>query len=260
MILTSPMILTAENYFSDEANWEYMSASQYKEFQSCEARAMAELKGEWKREETTSLLLGSYVDAHFEGTLDVFKAKHPELFKRDGSLKSEYIAAENTISRIEQDDMFMKFMAGQKQVIKTGEIDGVPFKIKMDSYHPNDMIVDLKYMKDFEPIYVKEKGRLPFFEAWGYDIQGAIYQYIEGNNLPFYIAAATKEKVPDIGIFQIEQPDLDACMEIIKENLPKYALLKAGIGEPTRCECCDYCKHTKKLNRVITSGEMHLYE
>lgn len=254
------MKLTAENYFSKQADTEYMSASQYKAFQSCEARAIAELNGEWKREETTSLLLGSYVDAHFEGTLDVFKAKHPELFKRDGSLKSEYIAAENAIVRMERDDMFMKYMSGRKQVIMTGDIDGIPFKIKMDSYHPDNMIVDLKYMKDFESIYVKEKGRLPFFEAWGYDIQGAIYQYIEGNRLPFYIAAATKEKEPDIGIFQIEQSDLDACMEIIRENIPKYALLKAGIGEPVRCEHCDYCKHTKKLSRAITSGEMYLYE
>lgn len=73
------MILTNENYFSTEASMEYMSVSQFKAFESCEAAALAEAKGEYKREETTSLLVGKYVDAHFEGTLDVFKAQHPDI-------------------------------------------------------------------------------------------------------------------------------------------------------------------------------------
>ena len=55
------MILTNENYFSTEASMEYMSVSQFKAFESCEAAALAEAKGEYKREETTSLLVGKYV-------------------------------------------------------------------------------------------------------------------------------------------------------------------------------------------------------
>ena len=145
------MILTAENYFSKEANMEYMSASQFKAFNSCEAAALAELNGEYEREITTSLLVGSYVDAHFEKTLDIFKAKHPEIFTKAGDLKAEYKQAEKIIERIERDELFMQYMSGEKQVIKTGEIDGVKFKIKMDSYHENDKIVDMKIMKDFEP-------------------------------------------------------------------------------------------------------------
>ena len=67
------MILTAENYYSQEANREYLSVSQYKDFCGslgkipCEAQALAKLNGEWEMEETTSMLVGSYVDAHFEG-------------------------------------------------------------------------------------------------------------------------------------------------------------------------------------------------
>ena len=44
------MILTNDNYYSPEANWEYMSVSQYKQFLKCEAAAMAQLKGEWSSE------------------------------------------------------------------------------------------------------------------------------------------------------------------------------------------------------------------
>ena len=75
----------------------------------------------------------------------------------------------------------------------TGEISGVPFKIKMDSYHP-DKIVDLKYMASLRSPNMFE----PMVKYWGYDIQGAIYQEIvrqnTGKRLPFFLNIATKEK------------------------------------------------------------------
>lgn len=74
------MKLTNDNYFSPEANREYFSVSQYKTFLDCPARAMAEIRGEYKEPMTTALLVGSYVDAYFEGTLDKFREEHPEIF------------------------------------------------------------------------------------------------------------------------------------------------------------------------------------
>src|SRR3990167_9748421 len=120
--------LTTENYHSQEANLAYLSVSQYKDFmgclgmRGCEAMAMAKLKGEWVEEVSTPMLVGSYVDAHFEGTLNTFKAKNPELFKKDGGLKSEYTKAEEIIQRIERDEYFMKYLSGEKQVIFTAEL------------------------------------------------------------------------------------------------------------------------------------------
>ena len=101
----------------------------------------------------------------------------------------------------------------------TGEIDGVPVKIKMDSYHPDRAIVDLKIMRDFQPVWVDGKGKLPFAEAWGYDIQGAIYRAVEGNSLPFILAAATKEKVPDIALISIPT---DVLKDVYKRQ--KYSI------------------------------------
>lgn len=255
-------MISTETYFSKENNMHYISVSQFKAFESCEASALAELNGEYQREKTVSLLVGSYVDAHFEGTLDTFKAQNPEIFKRNGGLKSEYTQAEYIIKRIERDEMFMAYMSGQKQVIFTGEIADVPVKIKVDSYNVGRSIVDLKIMKDFKPIYKPEMGRLSFIEAWGYDYQGAVYQEIvrqnTGERLPFFIAAATKEKEPDIGIFQIEQPALDVALEIFTANMPQYDALKRGIvGDPIRCEKCDYCKRTKVLSKIITMEELN---
>lgn len=249
------MNLTSENYFSPENQLTYMGSSQFKSFLACQAAAMAEIRGEYRQEESTALLVGSYVDAYFEGTLDVFRGKHPDLYKRDGSLKSEYVQAESIIQRMERDEMFMRFMSGQKQVIMTGEITGVSFKVKVDSFHPGKAIVDLKCMKDLEDIWNPAEGRrVPYWQNWGYDYQGAIYCEIvrqnTGDTLPFFIAAATKQKVTRLEIGQIAPERLDYCLDIVKHEAPRFAAIKRGEIEPERCEQCDYCAGTAVLSEI----------
>lgn len=254
------MILTQENYFSKQANLEYMSVSQFKSFKKCQHSALAEIKGKYEQEKSTALLVGSYVDSYFEGTLEAFKQQNPEIFKRDGTLKAEYIQAEAIIQRISKDKAFMKHLSGEKQVIMTGTIKGVPIKIKIDSFRPKE-IVDLKIMKDFEPIYVPERGLLPWFEAWGYDLQGAVYQEIVrqniGKKLPFVIVAATKEKVTDIDNIELDQYSLDYALERFEEDVELYDAIKKGIIKPERCEKCDYCKLTKKLKKPNRSEDYY---
>ena len=113
-------MLTNENYFSQESSQKYLSVSQYKNFigtmgrLGCEAQAMALLNGDWQMDDkSTALLVGSYVDASFEGSLDVFRAKNPEIFKKDGKPKADYIKADEIINRIERDPLFMQFMSGE---------------------------------------------------------------------------------------------------------------------------------------------------
>lgn len=261
------MILTSENYYSREADQEYLSVSQYKNFcgtpgrPGCEEQALALLNGGWERKETTSMLVGSYVDAHFEGTLPLFRAQHPEIFTGKGVLRSEYRRAEEVINRIERDEYFMLHMQGQKQVIMTGEMFGAKWKIKMDSYFPGTLIVDLKCMKSLrEANWVKDSGYMNFVTYWGYDIQGAVYQKIveinTGKKIPVKIAAASKEEYPDIEVIQIEQSLMDAALAEVEQNVPKILALKAGEIEPLRCELCDYCRHTRVLTHSIWSEEL----
>jgi hypothetical protein len=145
----------------------------------------------------------------------------------------------------------------------TGVIKSVPVKIKVDSLLP-DKIVDLKIMKDFKPIYKPEQGRLNFIEAWGYDLQGAVYQEIVrqniGKRLPFFIAAATKEKEPDIAIIEVPQEYLDIELKRFEDNVMMYDAIKGGFAEPERCEHCDYCKMTKVLKEPISLEELNDYE
>lgn len=244
------MKLTQRNYFSRKASMEFMSVSQFKAFQKCPHSALAEIKGKYKREKSTALLVGSYVDSYFEGTLPKFIKENPEIFKKNGTLKAEYEQAEAVIQRILKDKLFTKYMSGEKQVIMTGEISGVPIKIKIDSLHP-DKIVDLKIMRDFESVYQPEIGRVPWFEGWHYEIQGAVYQEIvrqnTGKKLPFYLAAATKEKVTDLDIVHLDDEMLDHALVRFKEEVEYFDAVKKGIIKPERCEKCEYCKNTKVL-------------
>lgn len=261
------MILTSENYYSREANEKYLSVSQYKEFCGslgkvpCEAAAIAKLHGEWEEKKSTSMMVGSYVDAHFEGSLPLFKSQNPEIFTKQGSLKAEYKKAEEIINRIERDEYFMKFMCGQKQVIMTGEIGGAEWKIKIDSYIPDVCIVDLKIMKAIrETFWVRDVGYMDFVQYWGYDLQGAVYQEIVRQNtgkiLPFYIAAASKETEPDLEIIHIDDMHLKEKLIEIESNVPKIMALKSGKYDPIRCDMCDYCRHTKVLTKPIHYSEL----
>ncbi len=249
-------MITNENYFSKENQMKYFGSSQFKSFMDCEAATMAEINGEYIREKSVSLLVGSYVDAHFEGTLDIFSAHNPEIFTNKGELRSNFSQANDIIARIERDEMFMRYLSGEHQVIKTGELFGHPWKIKIDSYHPGKAVVDLKVMKDFEPVWVSGHGKVHFIDAWRYDIQGAIYTAVEGNELPFYIAAATKEtNGADIEIFHIPQQKLDTALKIVEAYIDRFADIKAGKIEPARCGRCPHCKATKVLTSVTEYRE-----
>ena len=94
------MILNDNNYYSKEANLEYMSVSQFKDFvgtygrRGCEYAAMEKLFGRWNPPPTTPLLVGSYVDSYVEGSLDSFIERNPEIFTSTGELKAPFRKAE----------------------------------------------------------------------------------------------------------------------------------------------------------------------
>lgn len=240
------MTLTEKNYYSNNANWAYMSVSQYKQFRRCEAAAMAQLQREWEQPKTTALLIGSYVDAWFEGTLDQFREENPEIFKKDGNLKADFLVAEAVIERVQKDDLFMEYMSGRKQTIRKAKLFGCDWKIKIDSYHPGRMIVDLKVMRSMERVMGKS-----FVEYWGYDLQMAVYAAVEGHDLETYLAVATKQNPIDIGLIEIPKWRREDLLFEVERTLPHILRVKAGEIEPERCGMCDYCRATKKLTAPI---------
>lgn len=240
------MILTEQNYYSDIMNRQYMSVSQYKDFRRCEAATVAQLQGQWKRPKTTALLIGSYVDSWFEGTLDTFREENPEIFKKDGTLKADFLLAEEVIQRVQKDALFMYYMSGRKQVIKTAKLFGADWKIKMDSYHRGRMIVDLKVMRSMERIMGKS-----FVEHWGYDLQMAVYAAVEGHDLDTFLAVATKQNPIDIEVIEIPKWRREELLADIERNMPRILAVKTGQIEAERCGVCEYCRATKKLTEPI---------
>ena len=274
--------LTESNYYSAEMNWKYMSASQFKAFKKCESAALAELRGEWGRKETTALMVGSYVDAYFSNELEQFKAAHPELYKRDGTLKADFQQAQVIADRLNRDELARMLLSGKHQIIKTGKIAGVWYKTKADSLLTSRqveaickkfpqvkdlvpfggaMIVDLKCMKDFKPIWDEDiHEKVSFVNYWGYDIQGAIYQKIDKRMAPFVIVGVTKEAEPDITAIHIPDEDLACALDEVELLSPRYAAIKRGDIAPVGCGKCAYCRSVKRLEGITHFQKINFME
>ena len=253
------MELNEQNYFSLESNKEYMSASQFKDFMKCTKEALAKVNGEIVEEPSPAMLFGSYVDAYFSGTLEQFKVETPQLFKKDGTLYKDYEKVNDVIQAIESDPLMMKYLNGKHQVIMVGEINGVKFKIKVDSLL-EDCIVDQKIMSSYRELtWIEKNGRnvkVDFVEAFGYDIQGAIYQEIVrqniGKKLPFVLAVTTKEENPDKALIQIDQYWLDKALELVKNNCAYFDQIKKGQLPAVGCGHCATCRKDLKVKGVVS--------
>lgn len=276
----SDFILTEDNYYASAADQEYCSASQWKEFcgcpakPGCEARAMAKLRGEYEQEETPALLLGSILDALWENDDPAYIAERfPNCVSSrgptKGQLKSEFQSALTMYQRTLKEKKFCQYMSGNKQVIMTGVIENLPFKIKIDSYIEGKAIVDLKTTRtldrDFR-IFVPDSGeKLTWYRGFGYDIQLAIYREIvrqnTGDALRCYLAAVDKEKHPICDIIELTPKMLDEALENVKRECNKIIMLKSGEIQPIRCEhtSCDYCRDTHECE-VISADEFETHE
>lgn len=274
------MKLTDSNYYSVDANKAYCSASQYKDFigfplrSGCEERALKAISGEYVQETTKALLQGSILDALWENDdpeyilerfPDCVSSKGPT----KGELKAEFKDVMKWYQRTLKEEKFCQYMSGDKQTILTGEIEGLPFKIKIDSYLEGQAIVDLKTTKTLDRTYryyIPDSGeKLPFYMAYGYDIQLAIYREIvrqkTGDTLNCYLACVDKESHPTCDIIELPQKLLDDALEGIKRNCETIIMLKNGEVTPVRCESssCDYCRDTHKCE-VLSTEEFELNE
>lgn len=243
------MKLNDDTYYGKEANQDFFSVSQYKDFCKCEAMAVAKIRGEYEQLTTKAMLIGILVDRWFEGTLDKLREESPNIFYcRNGALRADFRKADQIIKRVQCDERFMQYMSGEKQKILTFEMFGAPWKMKMDSFVEGICITDLKVVQNFKSL-----------AFWRYDLQGAAYtegiRLALGQDLPFYLAAVTKEAVPNFDIFQVDRPTLDMALREIEGRMPRFIAVKAGLEEPHYCGTCDYCKSVKKA-RIRNYSEL----
>lgn len=284
----SDFVLNEQTYFTPEANLKWLDCSTYKNVvgtagrKGCECRALAIAKGEYEQPKTEALLIGSYVDAYFDNSLsqfcldnmdDVFSKASIKKFEKSGKAEdlerlAAFKQADIMIKRAIKEPLFMKYVEGETQKILTAEIEGVPIRVKLDSFDGN-RITDVKTAASItETYYAKDLGqRLTFIEYFGYVEQAYFYQTaVEqnfGKRLPFYLAVITKEKHnnvphPRVAVIQIPDKVIEDKGKEIKEKIPGVWRLLQGEYEPIPCGTCEWCADFLPLEKVISMDEIML--
>lgn len=258
------LLLTLDNYHSIQANLDYMSRSQYVGFvYECEAKEIAKLSEVWVDVPTTAQEVGQYVHSWNAGTLEEFRANHPNMFTKANSLRSEYLLANTMIDCLREDPFVMSYLDGEKETIKTAEMYGATWKIRMNVHSLlQRRIVDLRTTRSIlEKVWDEAARRyVSFLEFYKAPLQMAIYSEVERLAMgraaedwsEFIIVAVSKEKYPNKAVLNMTDPTrLAAELVAVQTNMPRIRTLKAGLAEPIRCEVCNYCRSTKVLNKVV---------
>lgn len=270
------MKLTSDNYYTLEADREYMSCSQYQDFLSCEARAMAKLDGRYIPKPSEALVVGNYFHTAMESPeaheafcnehfYDIFKTK---VSKKSGEVEvtgkyAPYETADRMIEVCKNDPLIRTLidMPGENEVIMTGELFGMPWKIRLDKYHADRrIIIDWKTTADINKTeYNPATGeRESFVEALGYMMRAAVYTEIEkqfakkNTDADFIIVAISKQDPPDKAALLLNHRQrYDWELEQIKNRIGMIAAIKRGEVAPRRCGVCDYCRATKVLKKIV---------
>lgn len=260
-----PIALTDENYHSAETNREYMSYSQYKDFLTCEAMAMAKIFRGWEEPKSPVFLMGSYVHAWNEERLEQFREEHPEFFTRKGELYAQYRFAEEMIRALESDAFCLQVLQGRKEVILAAEFAGCMWKGRMDVYYPErGYFADIKTTRSIhERIWSKESGRFDnFIEAYGHAGQLAVYAELEKRMthrdrwLEPLLVAVSKEDPPDKAVIAFDDDRIGQELDRISFQMERVLAVKTFQTEPVRCEKCRYCRETKKVTRAVHYSEI----
>ncbi|WP_342399608.1 PD-(D/E)XK nuclease-like domain-containing protein [Weizmannia sp. FSL W8-0676] len=258
--------LSNENYYSKEMNLQYMSVSQFKSFMDCEARTMAELDGSYKRPDSNALLVGSYLHSYFEGkeAFENFIEEHNgSIFKARGGKYSDFETADRMIETLKSDPFVNFALEGDKEQIYTADLFGAKWKIKVDNInHDRKFFSDIKTTQDLHKRYWSDKydGWVSFVESWDYVLQMAVYRRVLQECLGFtftpYIVAVTKENPPNKAVIHFDESRFDFEYEYIEMKMERVLEVKNEKAKPTRCEKCDYCRATKRLDNTIEVGEL----
>ena len=270
--------ITEKNYYDPEINKAYMSFHTWASYHgtlgvpACEAKAQAELNGEFEEDTSDAFLLGGYVDAALvggDGELDQFKEAHPEMFvtrgDRKGELQAKYRVAEKMIERCKQDALFMGALSGEHQAILVCMMFGVPFKCKIDSLVRGKALVDLKTTREMhKQFYIPDFGHVDFISYYGYVFQLAFYReavkQLFDETLPCFIAPVSKSEYPEIKLVHIDDLSLFDALTEIKNSFENGSIVDVWKGEiePIRCNKpeCHYCMSTEVLKEPINYKDL----
>ena len=254
-------------YYGKEANWRYMSVSQYKDFRRCEACALAKLKGDWEEfSNPQALLVGNFVHSYFESPEaheNFLDENSSSLYKKDGNLYKCFEVANDMISRIKREPLFNYLWDGQKETVVTGELFGVEWKGKIDLLNlDKNYFVDLKTTAFLDKRFWDDDYRqyVSFIEAYGYVLQLAVYEQLllskHNQDITGYIYAVTKQDPPDVAAIDVLKDKKEFELKLLQENIQRVEQVKNGQEQPEGCGSCEYCRLNKELEGFILSDHL----
>lgn len=254
-------------YYGKEANWRYLSVSQYKDFRRCEARALAKLKGDWEEfSNPQALLVGNFVHSYFESPEAHEKfldENSSNLYKKDGNLYKCFEVANDMISRIKREPLFNYLWDGQRESVITGELFGVEWKGKIDLLNlDKNYFVDLKTTAFLDKRFWDDdyKQYVSFIEAYGYVLQLAVYEQLllskHNQDITGYIYAVTKQDPPDVAAIDVLKDKKEFELKLLQENIERVENVKNGQEKPKGCGSCEYCRLHKELEGFILSDHL----
>ena len=266
---TMNLKLTDENYYSNEADWQYMSVSQYKKFLECEAAAVAKLKGAWEPlSDPKALLVGNYVHSYFESDKahqNFIKENKSKMFssKKPHGLLKDFKIGDQMIERLNREPAFGQLYQGEKEVILTGEIFGVEWKGKIDCLNIKEgYFVDIKTSKD-----IHEKKYDPYWgpgstiiERFGYLLQMGVYrtlleQKYDKAFVPF-IAAVSKQTPSEAALITLDEMKIETELSMLADTIDHVYQVKMGEIEPEWCGKCEYCRQFKKITEFTNMNDL----
>lgn len=270
------MNLTTENYYSFEADRQFMSVSQYKDWNECQNRAYEMyVTGKYHDLPKTAFIEGNFVHSYFHSPIEFqkylieFKEEIYNKAKKatkdnplpDREMCKDYRVILKACEDAEKDNFWMQYLDGVHEVIFEAEWLGIPWKIRVDVINRDKLFMsDIKAMASFEGGW-KDDPNIPFYVKYGYWNRFAIYRKIlqiaTGKTYKLYMPCLTKEDPSDREIWEFNNEDaLNAELAKVEQNIEEIKRVKAEGYGFTSCERCSVCKKTKrpKVKEAIWIG------
>lgn len=257
------MVLNRDNYHSPQVKRKYLSSSDVKQAIKCEFAWKAYRTGHMQEDEDKEAFKqGNLFEVMLSGTdeeIRLFQENNFDMFssrgETKGELKSAYRSVMDCVESVQRQPFLMDIIRNsRKQVIMTGKILGLPFRVMCDLIYTDGSVYDLKCMKSFNREWsIRAETFVEWYEAWNYPVQLWIYKEIAEQNgltVPNVGLIAGSKQNADVQALRfgndlIAQAKADALYEIerMKDIL--------NGAEPMRCESCKACVKSRIINAFM---------
>jgi hypothetical protein len=240
-------------------------------FRQCEAATLAKINRTFEATpKSNAQLVGEYVHKYFQNDRDFhqFEIDHPEMISSRGAtkgyLKAEFRQANQMIDALKADPHFAQMHRRASNSFVVGELFNYPFGVSIDCLNRDKgYLIDIVTTR--RPIQATEfhqfaKKRLDVFDRYHLPLKMGIIQQVMldsfGETYDPYIFLVTKETPPATVGVALKPLDWVFDLEVLHEQLPRFAALKRGDVKPTACGVCEYCRTHPTYDGLVSLSDL----